>query len=425
MSRRGLLAGFGALAATGALTATGCSTTTPGASSSGAAETDTINFYGSALGEGAQKAAWLSIIKGWEKKTGKKVKPVVWPYDQVATQLMLAAKSGELEGVSQGTWQVLVPTGALADLSDIAARMDLPDKIIDAFRIDGKLYFVPLSASGIGMVSDGRIASEVGLTAGAMSIEKFAAALEKIKKQDPKLIPYAAVTKNPDLKDAVHWMWGWGSEVVTDDARCTIGDAESVAAMKWYKHLQDAGLTKAGMDRSTARILFAKGQTVLYDDAPLANSFARTNGAGPELIAAMQPLLRPAVKGHASYNRYWGNVLFCSKGKGEKTSKDFISYVTSDVSAATALYKGAALGPADPTIAKQIPSLAKDHFQTGFKRNISAHARVAAWDKLTVTAQMDTTIGEGVASILAGQTSVQSGLNALRKKVQDILDQNA
>ncbi|MEU9228918.1 ABC transporter substrate-binding protein [Streptomyces massasporeus] len=422
VSRRGLLAGLGALGVTGAFALTGCSTSTPGSSAAkgDASEADTIKFYGNALGDNAQKAAWQAIIAGWEKKSGKSVKPVVYPYDQAATQLALAAKSGDFQGVAQGPWQLLAPMGILADVSDLAEGMVLPERILDGLRVDGKLYMLPLTASGIGLVCDGRIADEVGLTDG-MSVEDFAGALEKIKRQDGKLIPYAAVTKNPDLKDAAHWMWGWGSEVVTDDLKCTIGDSESVAAVKWYKELQDAGLTKAGVARTDARILFARGQTVMYDDAPLANTFLKSNGASKALQAAIRPVRRPAVKGAPSYNRYWGQGLFCSAGKGEKTSKDFISYVAGDLSAATALYEQSALAPADSNVAGRIESLQKDSFQKGFARVIAENARPGAWDKLSTAAQIDTTIGEGVASILAGQVGVQSGLNALRKKVDSAL----
>ncbi|MFF6983803.1 ABC transporter substrate-binding protein [Streptomyces sp. NPDC008343] len=426
VSRRGLLAGFGALGVSGAFGLVGCSTPTPGNGSGqvGAAEIDTIKFYGNALGDNAQKAAWQAVIAGWEKKSGKSVKPVVYPYDQAATQLALAAKAGDFDGVGQGPWQVLVPTGILADLSHLADGMDLPENIIDSLRIDGKLYLLPINASGIGLVCDGRVADEVGLKDG-MSVEDFAGTLEKIKRQDADLIPYAAVTKNPDLKDAVHWMWGWGSEVVTDDLRCTIGDSASVAAIKWYKELQDAELTKAGVARTDARILYARGQAVMYDDAPLAHTFVKSNGGTAALMTATRPLQRPAVKGRPSYNRFWGSGLFCSSGRGEKTSKDFIAYVAGDTGAATELYKQSALAPADANVAARIPELRKDDFQNRFRTAVAQHARAGAWDKLSSVAQIDTAIGEGVAAILAGQTDVQSGLNALRKKVDAALKQGS
>ncbi|MFI8221509.1 ABC transporter substrate-binding protein [Streptomyces sp. NPDC085932] len=416
-SRRGVLAGLGALGLSGAVAMTGCTTSTPGSDATkGDAEVDTIKFYGNSLGDDAQKAAWQSIVAGWEKKSGKSVKPVVYPYDQASTQLALAAKSGGFQGVAQGPWQVLFPLGILADVSDLAERMALPRTILDGLRIDGKLYMLPLTASGIGLVSDGRIADEVGLKDG-MSVEEFADVLEKIKRQDSDLIPYAAVTKNPDLKDAVHWMWGWGSQVVTDHLECTIGDSESVAAMKWYKELQDAKLIKVGVARTDARILFARGQAVMYDDAPLANTFLKSNGGSKALQAALRPVQRPSAEGLPSYNRYWGTGLFCSAGRGEKTSKDFISYVAGDLGAATALYEQSALAPADKWVAARIEKLRQDTFQIDFASAIAEHARPGAWDRLSAAARIDTAIGEGVASILAGEVGVQSGLNALRKKV--------
>ncbi len=423
LSRRGLLTGLGALGLSSAFGLTACSTSTPGGGvQEGPSEADTIKFYGNSLGEDAQKAAWQTIVTGWEKKSGKTVKPVIYPYDQAATQLALAAKSGAFNGVAQGPWQLLVPMGLLADVSDLTKDMELPQKVLDGLRVDGKLYMLPLTASGIGLVCDGRIADEVGLTNG-MTVEDFATSLEKIKRQDPDLIPYAAVTKNPDLKDAVHWMWGWGSEVVTEDLKCTIGDAESVAAIEWYKELQDAKLTKAGVARTDARIMFARGQAVMYDDAPLANTFVKSNGGSDALKAAIRPVQRPTAKGLPSFNRFWGSGLACSAGKGEKTNKDFISYVAGDLDAATALYEQSALPPADAKVAARIPALQKDTFQTGFASAVAEHARLSVWDRLSTTAQIDTAIGEGVASILAGQVGVQQGLNDLRKKVETALRQ--
>ncbi|MFJ9980686.1 ABC transporter substrate-binding protein [Streptomyces cyaneofuscatus] len=426
VSRRKMLAGLGALGAVSAFTVAGCSTPAPsgGPDTTGSSETDSIKFYGNVLGEESQKAAWQGAIDGWESRSGKSVKPVVYPYDQASTQLALAARSGDFGGVGQGgPWQVLVPTGILADLSELASHMSLPLKIIESLRIDGKLHFLPLNASGIGLVGDGRVADEAGLKDGA-SVEEFAAALERIKQQDKKLIPYAAVTKNPDLKDAVHWMWSWGSEVVTVDQRCTLGDAGSVAAITWYKELQDAGLTKSGVARTDARILFARGQAVLYDDAPLAAKFVRTNGGSAALATAIRPLQRPSVDGRPSVNRFWGSGLFCSKGKGEATSKDFISFVAGDVKAATSLYEEAALAPADARVAAKVAGLDKDVFQNTFRTAIADHARAAAWDRLPSVSQIDTAIGEGVAVIMAGQTGVQAGLNSLKRKIDDILAQD-
>jgi multiple sugar transport system substrate-binding protein len=402
------------------LAAAGCATKTAGGAQGGASSAGTINFYGNALGEAAQKAAWESVVKGWETKSGAHVKPVVYPYDQAATQLALAAKSGKFAGVGMGPWQVLVPTGILADVSDLLDGMDLPAEMIDSFRVDGKLYVLPTTSSGIGMVTDGRIATEAGLKPG-LSTDEFATVLETIKKQDPKIIPYAGVTKS-DLKDAVHWMWGWGSEVVSADRQCTIGDAESVAAITWYQGLLSAGLIKSGVSRPDARILFARGQTAIYDDAPLANTFVSTNGGSKELQSSLTAVARPQYGGKPSYNRWWGGGLFCSAGEGEKTSKDFMKYVATDVSAATTLYKQSAVAPADKRVAAQIPDLAKDAFQNGFRTNVSEHARPAAWDTLATGAEIDTTISESVAGILAGQTTVQNGLNALRTTIQKLLD---
>ncbi|MCS5716929.1 extracellular solute-binding protein [Herbiconiux sp. CPCC 205763] len=426
--RRAFLMGGSASLGLGILALAGCATTPPpggSAGAGGATEVKTISLYGNSLGEDSQKAAWQSVVDGFQKASGATIKPVIYPYDQAATQLALTGRSGKLLGVGQaGPWQVLSPMGVLADLTDLADGLGIPQGVLDTYTIDGKLYVLPLTAAGIGLIVNGEIASSVGLKSG-LSTDAFATALEKIKSQDSSLIPYAAVTKNPDLKDAVHWMWGFGSEVVTADLECTIGDKESVEAMTWYKGLQDQGLIQPNVARSDARILFASGRTAVYDDAPLASTFVKTNGAAQNVIDNISTISRPQHKGKDSFNRAWGGGLFVTAGEGETTSRDFALFAATDLAAATALYEQSAVAPAAKSVADQIPALANDTFQTVFRTEVSEHARGAAWDRIAVTAQVDTTIGEGVASILAGQVDVQSGLNDLKQKVQSLLDSNA
>ncbi|GGF41835.1 ABC transporter substrate-binding protein [Subtercola lobariae] len=427
-SRRSFLTGASAAAALGVLTLAGCTTPAPpgaGGPTSTGTRVGTINLYGNALGEDAQKQAWQTMVTNFQASSpGTTVKPVIYPYDQAATQLALMAKSGTLEGVGQaGPWQILTPFGVLADLTDLAAGLDIPQSILDGYTINGQLLVMPQNAGGIGPVVNGDIASSVGLTSG-LTTDSFAAALEKIKAQDPSLIPYAAVTKNPDLKDIVPWMWGFGSQVVTDDLTCTIGDAESVAAVTWYKGLQDQGLTSANIARADARILFARGQTAIYDDAPLAGTFVKTNGGAQNIIANISAITRPTYQGKTSYNRTWGSGLFATAGAGELTSRDLITSMITSLDSATALFTQSALVPASKKIADQIPAITQDAFQVQFRTAVTENTRAAAYDKIAVTAQIDTTIGAGVANILAGQTDVQSGLNNLKGQVQKLLDDN-
>ena len=431
LSRRAFLGGGTVLAAFGALALAGCATPAApgagagGASAGGATAAKTINFYGNSLGEEALKSAWQGILDGFSKKEGVKVAPVIYPYDQAATQLALTGRSGNLMGVGQsGGWQVLTPMNILADLSDLAKGLGIPQGVLDSYTMDGKLLVLPLTAAGIGIITNGEIAKSVGIESG-MTVEQFATALEKIKKQDKSLIPYAAVTKNPDLKDSVPWMWGFGSDVVTDDLKCTLGDAESVEAVTWYKSLQDQGLTQTNVARSDARILFASGRAALYDDAPLASTFVKTNGAAQNIIDNIGAISRPTAGGKDSFNRAWGSGVFATAGEGELTSRDFILYAATNVEAATALYENSAVAPAAKSVADKIPALAADKFQGAFRTEVSEHARGAAWDRVAVTAQIDAAIGAGVATILAGQVEAQAGLNALKKEVQGLLDSNA
>jgi multiple sugar transport system substrate-binding protein len=427
-TRRSFLIGSGSLATLGVLALAGCATPTPAglgpsATAGGGTSVKTLNFYNNVLGDAGQKAAWQNMVAAFENNSPATINPVIYPSDQAATQLALLARSGKLQGVGQaGPWQVLTPFDLLADLSDLADGLDIPKGILDTYTTNGKLWALPTTAGGIGMVVNGEIAKSVGLKAG-LTTDEFATVLEKIKKQDPGMIPYAAVTKT-DLKDIVPWMWGFGSEVVDDKLKVTIGDSESVAAVQWYKGLLDQGLTSANVARADARVLFAKGKTALYDDAPIAGTFVTTNGGTQGLVDNLTTISRPTDGTKASFNRSWGGGLFATAGAGEKTSRDFIKYIASDVTAATVLFTQSSLAPASKKVAGKIANLQSNKFQTSFQTNVTDHARATGYDKIPVAAQVDATIAQGVATILAGQTGVQSGLNTLRTQVQQLLDAN-
>ncbi len=148
-------------------------------------------------------------------------------------------------------------------------------------------------------------------------------------------------------------------------------------------------------------------------------------GAAQNVIENIGAMGRPSADGNPSFYRAWGGGLFATAGEGELSSRDFITFAATNVEAATALYEQSAVAPAAKSVADQIPALAADEFQTAFRTEVSEHARGAAWDRVPVTAQIDTAIGAGVANILAGQVDAQSGLNSLKKEVQDLLDANA
>jgi hypothetical protein len=428
-TRRSFLTGSSAVAALGVLTLAGCSTTVPGAAATKAAASHgtklkTLNFYNNVLGEAGQSAAWQDMIDNFQAVNSSTIKSVVYPSAQAATQLALTARSGNLVGVGQaGPWQVLTPFNILADLSDLAAGLDIPKGILDSYTIDGKLLALPQYAGGIGLVADGTIAKSVGLTSG-LTTDQFATVLEKIKSQDKSMIPYAAVTKT-DLKDIVPWMWEFGSEVVDDKLNVSIGDAASVAAVNWYKGLLTQGLIQANVARADARILFARGQTPLYEDAPLAATFVVTNGGKQELVDNITAIARPTHAKGASENRSWGGGLFATSGVGEITSRDFIKFMINDVASATVLFEESALAPASKTISAKIPTITKNKFQAAFRTNVTEHAKATGYDKIAVAAQIDTTIASGVASILAGETSTQSGLNSLKTQVEALIKANS
>ncbi|WP_267900300.1 ABC transporter substrate-binding protein [Kribbella turkmenica] len=410
--------------ASGLLAASGCSSSPPRPDAGGDADAKLINFYGDSLGGETTGKFWKRALERFETDRGVTVKPVTYTFDQAPTQLLLAARSGNASGVGEaGPWQVLVPLGVLADLSEIASKHDYPKALLDGFTVDGRLYVLPQYVDAIGLVGNGSILSSVGFTGDKVSVDDFAATLEKIKAQDRRVIPYAGATKQPALKDLIPWMWTFGSEVITADLKVTLGDAASVKVLEWYKQLVSAGLIGKEVHRDDARVLLAQGRTALYDDVGLARSFAKTNGAPKPLQDGLLSITRPALKADGdSYNRGSAGGLFVFAGAGEATSRGLAEWICTDPALAGDFFTLNSRVTALSSVASAIPEIGKDRFQTSWNERSIGHARFPAYNRLPTSAALDDLIGQGVAKILAGEQTSQEGLNALRAKVQKQVD---
>jgi multiple sugar transport system substrate-binding protein len=96
--------------------------------------------------------------------------------------------------------------------------------------------------------------------------------------------------------------------------------------------------------------------------------------------------------------------------------------LVTDVPSATILFEQSALAPASKVISEKIPAIRSDKFQTAFRDAITEHAQATPYDKIPTGAAIDTAISTGTANIMAGQVSVQDGLNQLKSTVQGLLD---
>ena len=98
-------------------------------------------------------------------------------------------------------------------------------------------YGLPWTTGSIGLAANKQLLDAAGVTSMPKTVAEFEAALLKIKKSNPDVIPYAGMTAAAQLKDILFWIWTFGGTVIDDKGNVTLGDAGSVAALEWYKSL--------------------------------------------------------------------------------------------------------------------------------------------------------------------------------------------
>ncbi len=193
-------------------------------------------------------------------------------------------------------------------------------------------------------------------------------------------------------------MWGFGSDVVTDDLKCHAGRRrEPSRPSTWYKSLQDQGLTQTNVARSDCpHPVVASGPGRALRRTPRSprpssrrTAPRRTSSTTSGLSRVRRPGARTPSTGRGAA------AVFATAGEGELTSRDFILYAATNVEAATALYENSAVAPAAKSVADKIPALAA----TSSGRVPHGGLRARSWrrvGRVAVTAQIDAAIGAGV-----------------------------
>src|SRR5699024_10997374 len=253
-----------------------------------------------------------TAAKLFTETTGTTVENNRYPYDQYLNQLVLSARSGRLTGivhVVEEWMSTLVTAGLIEPLDAVVDESQYLDVVREAGTYEGARFGMPWAQSAIGLVSNEKLLKNLGVdTSSVRTIDDFTQMLRHIKDEDSSLIPYTPCTAVTQLKDFIPWIWSFGGNIY-DGHEVTLGDAGSREALDYWKMLLDEDLIQAGVNRYSARNIFAQERTPIYDDAPQAITFIPGQSSNPDIAAKMGPLPRPSVNGDKSPNMLWSQPL--------------------------------------------------------------------------------------------------------------------
>jgi multiple sugar transport system substrate-binding protein len=350
------------------------------------------------------------------------------PFGQMETTLLLRKRSGQRTDVAQlqERWlAAFVGAGGLADVDQIFGAKMMDDTFhesgLSMAKVGGKRYGLPWATGSTGLVANGKVLSDVGVTQPPATIDEFLDLLRKVKKAKPNASPYGFTTKNPSLAqlESQLFFWTFGARFFDANDKVAIDSDQARQALSLLADMVKEGLILPGNDRFDFRRLYAQELVALYPDPPLARAFARAqSGKGEDYDRYVLPVPMPVLRtGDQPVSIQWGHLLgFFDHGGARPTvdgpaglmAKHLISTKNQiDYYKATGVF---------PATTEAIGALADDKYLV----NWLAQTRNSRPDELAVFAngnELRTIIGEEVTAGMLGQKTAAEAIKTMASRL--------
>jgi raffinose/stachyose/melibiose transport system substrate-binding protein len=214
MNKRSRLIGAAAVLASGALALSGC-----GGADTGDGDKVTLTFWhNSTTGDGKQY--WEDTVAAFEDENPNvTIEIQSIQNEEMDGKLQTALTSGDAPDIFMARGG-----GKLADVVTAGQVMDLTDKltdettsalggVLDAFKIDGKVYGVPNSVLPEGIWYSTELFEQAGITETPTTIEELEEANQKLR--DAGIQPIALGAK--DAWPAAHWYYNFALRACSQD----------------------------------------------------------------------------------------------------------------------------------------------------------------------------------------------------------------
>ncbi|WP_104196035.1 extracellular solute-binding protein [Cryobacterium sp. M15] len=217
MKRKNRFAGILALAASTALLASGCAS----GGDSGQGDSVALTFWqNSTTGEG--KAYWEKTISEFEAANPKvTIEMQSVQNEEMDGKLQTALNSGDAPDIFMarggGKLADVVAAGQAMDITDSiddVTKAAVPEGVLSAFAVDGKIYGMPTAVLPGGIFYSKDLFAEAGIDAVPTTLDELDAAVDKLKATG--VAPIAVGAK--DAWPAAHWYYFFAQRACSQDA---------------------------------------------------------------------------------------------------------------------------------------------------------------------------------------------------------------
>ena len=178
-------------------------------------------------------SAWGKLVAKCGTDNGVTVKRTGWDTTKLTSQVLLAAQQGNSPSVlivDNPVVSTLASGGVLSDTATTGqVTAGYAANILDAGKVDGKTYGVPIGANTLALYYNKAILRQAGVDiASVKDWNSLTAALGKAKAVGKKGITFSAVNTEEGSFQFLPWFWGSGAKLTQLDS------AQGVAALQLW-----------------------------------------------------------------------------------------------------------------------------------------------------------------------------------------------
>lgn len=238
MKRKNRVAGILALAASTALLVSGCA----GGSDSGSGDDVTMSFWqNSTTGDG--KAYWAKTVAEFEEANpGVTIEMQSIQNEEMDGKLQTALNSGDAPDIFMarggGKLADVVAAGQAMDITDLideTTTAAVPEGVLSAFEVDGKIYGMPTAVLPGGIFYSKDLFAAAGIDAVPTTMDELNTAVDKLKASG--VAPIAVGAK--DAWPAAHWYYFFADRECSQDAMNEAAKSKVFDAPCWLKAGED------------------------------------------------------------------------------------------------------------------------------------------------------------------------------------------
>lgn len=208
---------------------------------------------------GQESAGIIEFYEEFQEATGITINLEVVDEPTLRNRIVLDATggTGAYDVLAGQFWYMpeFVRAGAFEPLdnfiSDESKRVDrwfsvddVPTALVDVYRLDGKVYALPVSASGGAIIYRTDLFEEYGIAVPQTTDDVMKAAQVLAEKLPEGVTPFSGRGSSlpASFGSTVGWAWAYGARILDDDGNVTVNTPEMLQAMNdWVTLMRDYG----------------------------------------------------------------------------------------------------------------------------------------------------------------------------------------